>query len=231
MKRFWKEVGTEPADGGYRITLDGRALRTQGGGAQLVPTAALAEQMAAEWRDQGEDIDPAAFPFRDLADFAIDHVRPNRPGVIDTVLGYAETDTLCYRADPDEPLFARQQDLWEPLVKAAETRLGVSFQRVSGIIHRPQPAATMERLHRELGALDDFTLSAVNTLAPLAASLIIALAAIQPGADAERLYAAANAEEDWQAEQWGWEWTAEEKRAHKLAAFTRAASFAALARG
>lgn len=231
MKRFWKDVGTEQAEGGYRITLDGRALRTQGGGAQLVPTVALAEQMAGEWRDQGAEIDPAAFPFRDLADFAIDHVRANRKGVIDTVLGYAETDTLCYRADPEEPLFARQQTLWEPLVKAIEARLGIRFERISGIIHRPQPAATMERLRHELGTLDDFTLSAVNTLAPPAASLIIALAAIQPGADAEQLFAAANAEEDWQAEQWGWEWTAEEKRAHKLAAFTRAASFAALARG
>lgn len=231
MKRFWKDVGTEQAEGGHRVTLDGRPLRTQGGGTQVVPTVALAEQMAGEWRDQGEEIDPASFPFRDLADFAIDHVRANRQGVIDTVLGYAETDTLCYRADPEEPLFARQQTLWEPLVKAIEARLGIRFERISGIIHRPQTAATMERLRHELGTLDDFTLSAVNTLAPLAASLIIALAAIQPGADAEQLFAAANAEEDWQAEQWGWEWTAEEKRAHKLTAFTRAASFAALARG
>jgi len=231
MKRFWKTVGTEPTEGGYRVTLDGRPLRTQGGAAQVVPAAALAEAMAEEWRAQGEEIDPASFPFRDLADFAIDHVEADRAGVIETILRYAETDTLCYRADPDEPLFARQQDLWEPLVKAAETRMGVNFQRISGIIHRPQPAATLERLRQELAGLDSFTLSAVNTLAPLAASLIVALATLGQGADAVQLYAAANAEEDWQAEQWGWEWTAEEKRAHKLAAFTHAARFAALTRG
>ena len=31
MKRFYKEVAVEEADGGYRVTLDGRPIRTQGG--------------------------------------------------------------------------------------------------------------------------------------------------------------------------------------------------------
>ncbi|RYD83034.1 MAG: molecular chaperone, partial [Sphingomonadales bacterium] len=35
MKRFWKEVATEPADGGWRVTLDGRPMKTQGGAPQI----------------------------------------------------------------------------------------------------------------------------------------------------------------------------------------------------
>ena len=57
---------------------------------------------------------------RDLADYAIDQVAPDRPGVAARLLPYAETDTLCYRADPDEPLYRRQQERWEPLVQAME---------------------------------------------------------------------------------------------------------------
>ena len=38
------------------------------------------------------------------------------------LLPYAETDTLCYRADPDEPLYRRQQQLWEPLLLQADGR-------------------------------------------------------------------------------------------------------------
>ena len=230
VKRFWKDVSVEPTQGGFRVLLDTRPLRTQGGAPQVVPTRALAEALAEEWRAQGDEVDPASFPIRDSADFAIDHVGADREAVIEGLLRFAETDTLCYRADPDEPLFARQQQLWEPVLGAAEQRLGVQFRRISGIIHHPQPAATLDRLREELRELDDFTLAAVQALAPVAASLTVALAVLQPGTDPEQLFAVSNAEEDWQAEQWGWEWTAEELRARRLATFLAAARFVDLLR-
>lgn len=229
LKRFWKKAEAAATDGGYRVELDGRPLKTQGGQPQVVPTLALAEAMAAEWNAQGPEVDSNAFPLRDLADFAIDQVAANRQGLIANLLRYAETDTLCYRADPEDPLLRRQQALWEPLVTALEQRLGIRMERISGVMHRPQPAATIAALRAELESLDAFRLSAVNGLAPLAASLTVALAAIRPGADAAALFAASNAEEDWQAEEWGWEWTAEEKRSLRLAAFEAMVRFAGLA--
>jgi chaperone required for assembly of F1-ATPase len=59
----------------------------------------------------------------------------------------------------------------------------------------------------------------------------VALEAIEPEADAERLFTAANCEQDWQAEQWGWDSEAESNRATRLAAFRAAAKFAELVRG
>lgn len=231
MKRFWKDVAVEAADGGFHVTLDGRAIRTQAGAPQVVPTRELAEAMADEWRGQGEEVDPRGFPLRDLADFAIDHVSADRASVIAKLLGYAETDTLCYRADPDEPLFRRQAELWEPLLQALETRHGVRLNRISGVIHRPQPTDSLDRLRQTLEACDDSTLAALNTLAPLAASLTVALAAVEPLADPEALFAAANCEQDWQAELWGWDAEAERTRAERLASFELAARFASLSRG
>ena len=230
MKRFWKEAAVEPADSGWRVTLDGRPIRTRGGNAQVVPTQALATALAEEWRAQGEQVDPRGFPLRNLADYALDHVRPDRAATIAKLLPYAETDTLCYRADPDEPLYRRQRELWEPLLTAFEARHGVRLERVSGVIHKPHPPETNERLRAVLTARDDFTLAAIQTLAPLAASLSIALEAVEPGAAAEALFAAANCEQDWQAELWGWDHEAERTRAAKLAAFEAAARFARLAR-
>jgi chaperone required for assembly of F1-ATPase len=230
MKRFWKDVAVEPCEGEYRVTLDGRPIRTQGGQLQIVPTPGLAEALADEWRAQGEEIDPKTFPLRDIADYAIDHVRPRRGEAIAGLLPYAETDTLCYRADPDEPLYRRQRELWEPLLTAFEQRHGVRLERVSGIVHRPHPPETMERLRSVLEAQDDFTLAALQTLAPLAASLSVALEAIEPGADAAQLFAVANCEQDWQAELWGWDLEAERGRAIRLAAFEAAVRFVALAR-
>jgi chaperone required for assembly of F1-ATPase len=232
MKRFWNEVSVEQTDGGWRVALDGRPIRTQAGGVpQLVPTQALAEALAAEWRAQGEEVDPKAYFLRDLADYAIDQVAPDKAAAVARLLPFAETDTLCYRADPDEPLYRRQQEVWEPLVAACEARHGIRLERVSGIVARPMPEATRARLTDILGALDPFPLAALETVTSLAASLTIGLAALADGADAKALFAAANAEEDWQAELWGWDAQAEERRAVRLEAFRKAAEFARLARG
>jgi chaperone required for assembly of F1-ATPase len=119
--------------------------------------------------------------------------------------------------------------LWEPLLEAFEARHSVRLTRVSGVVHRPHPPETVARLRELLETQDDFALAALQALAPLAASLTVALAALEPDADTAALFAAANCEQDWQAELWGWEWTAEEQRAQRLAAFEAAAKFARLA--
>jgi chaperone required for assembly of F1-ATPase len=229
MKRFYTDVAVEPADGGFRVTLDGRPIRTQGGAAQVVPTRAVAEALADEWRAQGDEIDSKNFVLRDLADYAIDRVAPDPAASVARLLPYAETDTLCYRADPHEPLYRRQHALWEPLVQAFEARHGVRLERVSGIVHRPQPPETLARLSEVLATLDPFTLAALETLTSLAVSLTIGLLALEPDADPDALFAAANCEQDWQAEQWGWDAQAEEGRKLRLEAFRQAVRFARLA--
>lgn len=231
MKRFYKNAEADQTPQGWQVRLDGRAVKTQGGRAQLVPGQALAQALAAEWAAQGEEIDPAHFVLRDFADFAIDIAAQGPAALIADLLRYAETDTLCYRAEPDEPLHARQLEVWEPLLSAAETRWDVHFERTSGVIHRPQSEATMRRLKAVLETLDPFALSALNTATTLAASLMIGLAAIEPEADPVALWDAASLEEDWQAEQWGKDHEAQEHRDRRLKAFSAAVRFAQLARG
>lgn len=231
MKRFYKDVTVEAADSGFGVRLDGRAIKTVGGRPQVVPTRALAEAMAAEWETQGEEIDPALFLYRDMADYAIDVVAGDPVSVIGEILPYAETDTLCYRAEPDEAFAARQRLMWEPLLAGAEARLGVQFVRVTGIIHKPQPVETLAALRDELEALDAFQLAALRNTTSLAASLVIGLAALQADADLDALWDAANLEEDWQAELWGKDAEAMERREKRSAAFAAAARFAGLARG
>jgi chaperone required for assembly of F1-ATPase len=230
MKRFYSGVSVTEADGGWRVMLDGRPIRTASGSPQVVPTAPLAELLASEWRAQGDEIDPASFIMRDMADYAIDVVRPDRAATLAKLMSYAETDTLCYRADPDEPSHQRQRELWEPLVTACEARLGVSIVRVSGVLHRPQKPETLAAMRAVLEPLDDFSLAGLVNLASLSASLITALAALEPGADAASLFTASNAEEDWQAELWGWEHDAEQRRANRAEAFRLALDFIRAAR-
>ncbi len=230
MKRFYKTVEVAKGGRGWRVLLDGRAIKTPMGRAQIVPTQALAEVMAAEWAGQGEEISTAQFVLRDMADYAIDIAGEDRPEAVRALMPFAESDTLCYRAEPDEALHGRQLDVWEPLLLAAERRWDVHFTRISGVLHQPQPPETLGRLRAVLEAQDQFSLAALRTTVSLAASLVIGLTAIQPEADAEALWSAANLEEDWQAELWGWDHEAEARRARRLAEFSAAVRFAALAR-
>lgn len=233
IRRFYKDVTLGTVSGGWQVMLDGRGIKTVGGAAQIVPTGALGEALAAEWRRQGEKIDPASLPLRDMADYAIDVVAPDPAAVARGLIAYAETDTLCYRADPDEPLHARQQAVWEPLLSAFEAAHGISLVRVSGVLHRPQPPETLARLEARLNNLSSFALAGVEAMTKLAASLVTALAALEARGEDEplALWQAACLEEEWQAELWGRDWEAEERRERREADFLRACAFARMAKG
>lgn len=233
IRRFYKDVTLAAQPVGWQVMLDGRGMKTVGGAAQLVPTQALGEALAAEWRQQGETIDPASLPLRDMADYAIDMVAPDPDAVAQGLVAYAETDTLCYRADPDEPFYARQIEVWEPLLSAFEAAHGIALVRVSGVLHRPQPAPALAALHARLTVLDPFALAGVEAMTKLAASLVTALAALEARGEEEplALWQAVCLEEEWQADLWGRDWEAEERRARREADFLRACAFVRLARG
>jgi chaperone required for assembly of F1-ATPase len=237
IRRFYKDVTLAAVPGakapGYQVMLDARGVKTVGGAPQIVPAESLAEALAAEWRQQGDKIDPASLPLRDIADYAIDIVAADPAAVAKGLIAYAETDTLCYRADPDEPLHVRQQAVWEPLLSAFEAAHGITLTRVSGIVHSPQPPQSLAVLEARLTALDPFVLAGVEAMTKLAASLVTALSALDARHEDEplALWQAVCLEEEWQADLWGRDWEAEERRARREADFLRACAFARLARG
>lgn len=231
MRRFYQQVDIQPVDDRWQVTLDGRGIRTVGGKPQAVPHQNLALALAEEWRAQGEKIDPAMFRLRDMADYAIDVIDGDLLQTAHKLVAYADTDTLLYRADPDEPLYARQLEVWEPILTAFEARESVRMRRVSGIMHTAQDEAALLQLRSRLGMLDPFSLAALEGMTTLAASLVIGLTALETSDDPIPLWRAASLEEDWQVEQWGRDEEAEERREKREADFLNAHRFARLARG
>jgi chaperone required for assembly of F1-ATPase len=230
VKRFYKEVTVAETDGGWQVTLDGRAIKTQGGRLQIVPSPSLAKAMAAEWEAQGEELDPTTFTMRDATDYALDIAAPDPAALIATLVKYAETDTLCYRADPDDALAARQEAEWDPILSAIEEREGVRFTRIAGIMHQDQPNATLETLRAKLMQFDPFALAGLQTMASLATSFCIGLEALQEGCDPAHLWRAANLEELWQEELWGEDAEAQERRKLRETDFMNAYQWTKLAR-
>ena len=69
MKRFYKETAVDLGDGGHRILLDGKPMRTPAKAVLGVPTRALAEAIAAEWGEVPDkaEINASHLPLTRLA--------------------------------------------------------------------------------------------------------------------------------------------------------------------
>ena len=222
MKRFWKEV---TVDADRVVRLDDRPVRTPGRVPLALPTDALAQALAEEWRGVGEAIDPRAMPLTGLANAAIDRVEPAHEAFAAGLARYAETDLLCYRAGDPPELAGRQAAAWDPLLDGARERYDVHFEIATGVMHRAQPAATVARLADAVASRDAFTLAALSPIVTLTGTLVGALALAERSIDAEALWRAAMVDEDWQAEHWGEDTLATQTREARRQEFDGAVLF------
>ncbi|MCR8550938.1 ATPase [Salipiger sp. P9] len=229
-RRFYKEASAAPAEGGFGVFLDGRRVMTPGKSPLVVPTQALADEIAAEWQAQDEKIDPTAMPFTRTANSAIEKVAPQRAAVAQMLAEYGDSDLLCYRADTPEDLVRHQAERWDPLLDWASETLGARLEPRAGIMHAPQDPAALETLSARAHDFDPFELAAFHDLVALSGSLILGFAATDPRHDPEHLWNLSRLDEDWQAERWGADEEAQEMAVHKRAAFLHAHRFFALCR-
>lgn len=219
MKRFYKEVSV--ADGA--ILLDGKPVKTPARAALTLPTPELAETVAAEWRAQGEEIDPRTMKLTGLCNAAIDRITPDVTAFVRPLAAYAESDLLCYRADNPAELIARQAEAWDPLLAWARARFDVHFAVTSGIVHAPQPDATIARLGEALGVYDAFHLAGLAPIITIGGSLVTALALAEDEVDPDRAFDLTHLDELWQARRWGEDRLALEARAARKRDFMAAA--------
>lgn len=222
MKRFYRNVAVSAEHG---VLLDDRPLRTPKKALLSLPNAALAEAVAGEWRAQGEEIRPETMKLTGLANAALDIVAADPAGFAAELAVYGESDLLCYRAEEPPVLVRRQVDMWEPLLAWAQARYDVTFTRVTGIIHKPQPGETLARLSSAISAQSPFALAALSHIVTISGSLVIALAFAEQQIEADAAFDAAHLDELYQAELWGEDWMAADARALRRADFGSACRF------
>ena len=203
MKRVYRAVTTRPVADRWGIALDGRPMRTPGKAELVVPSAALAVAIAAEWEAQQGDIRPATMPLTRLAATAIDRTATQRALVVAEIANYAGTDLICYRAEHPPALIARQEAAWQPLIDWAIARYDAGLAVTSGIVPQPQAPATLKAFAAAVAAQDDFSLTALHTATAACGSLVIALALLEGRLDAEAAFAASQLDETFQIEAWG----------------------------
>lgn len=221
MKRFYKTVSVEDRT----VLLDGRRLKTPRGEDPALPSAALAEAIADEWRAQDDEIVPAAMPLTKLANTAVDGIVPRRGEVIAEIVAFARHDHLCYRTDKPAELVARQNAAWDPLLDWAAERFGAPLVTVHGVTSVAQPEDSIAALARAVEAYDPFVLAALHVAASICGSLVLGLALAEKRVDAAEAFAVSQVDERWQAEKWGLDSEAEARARHLAAELDAAARF------
>ncbi|WP_338424325.1 ATP12 family chaperone protein [Sphingopyxis kveilinensis] len=225
MKRFWKEAAVVEENGGWGIALDGRPVRTPQRAPLAVANPALAEAIAAEWRDVGETIDPAAMPMTGLTNAAIDLTAPDVAAFAAPVAAYAQSDLLCYRDARDAALQAEQAAAWNPLLAWAEGHYGIEFTLTQGVLPVDQPEATIAALQAAVRALDHWQITALTPLVTIGGSLVAGLALLENSFDADALWQAVSLDELYQERRWGADSEAQKARAAKQRDWDNAARF------
>ena len=228
MKRFWKAVEAVLTADGWTITLDGKPVRTPARAPLITPTERLARAIAEEWSAVVDEIDPRAMPLTGLANAAIDRVAVGRQTFAVSLAHYAEADLACYRAEWPPELVDRQSQAWDRLLAWARRRYDVDFATTSGLIHVPQPPATVERLGQAVAELDSFRLAGLSPLVTASGSLIAALAVLEKAMSAEETWASVSIDDRWQLEKWGGDPDAEAALEARRQDFFAGARFLAL---
>jgi chaperone required for assembly of F1-ATPase len=207
------------------VALDARPVRTPGRAPLALPTPALAEAVAGEWRAVADEIDPRAMPLTGLANAAIDRAAPDKDAFADGLARYAEADLTCYRAETPAALLERQAESWDPLLAWARRRYDVDFTVTSGVTHVAQPPATVERLTHAVAALDAWHLVGLSLLVTIGGSLVAALAVLEKAVTPMAAWEAVTVDERWQLEQWGGDAEAEATLRGRERDFLAAAQF------
>lgn len=227
-KRFYTAASVGLHDGQPAILLDGRVARTPGKRPLAMPSAALAEAVAAEWAAQVSTIDPATMPLTRIVNTVLDGVVQRADQVRAEVVKYAGSDLVCYRADFPAELVARQSAAWDPVIEWAHAKLGVRFYLAEGVMPVTQLPGTLAKVAEYVAPLDVYRLAAVHIMMTLTGSALIAIATADGDLTAEEAWSAAHVDEDFQISQWGEDEEAMERRARRKVEFDAAVFVAGL---
>ena len=211
----------------FCILLDGKPIKTPMRKTLALPTHALAEAVAEEWRGQGDKIVSATMPLTKLANTAIDRVVAREAAIAEQILAYAN-DLLCYRAEAPDDLVARQNKSWNPILDWAAERYA-PLTVGTGVGYIAQPGESVEALRKALAERDAFALTALHAAATLCGSLVLALALADGRLDAEEAFALSQLDELYQAEKWGVDEEAQSRARALAAELAAAARFMSLA--
>lgn len=225
MKRFYKEVRSEPQDGGFAVLLDDRPMRTPGGLPLEVPAFALAQAIVAEWDSVADTIKPLEMMQTRLSNTALDRASTMRGPIIEEAAVFSETDLVCFRADRPQKLVSLQAEHWDPVVEWLGSDLSITLTPTTALLGHTQSPESLAAIRAQLEALNAFEVTAMHALTTLSGSIAIAFAHAFGPFSLQKAWDAAIVDEAYQFAEWGKDAEAAAALQNKYEQFLAASSF------
>jgi len=235
VKRFWDTAEVQGTEQGHAILLDGRPMRLPSGTPLMVGPARLARAIAGEWQvaggGKGGEMSFKDTPLTRLAGTALERIASDPAPTVDAIARYGETDLLCYRAETPQALVQRQHRQWQPWLDWAALTYDAPLRVTTGVGYVKQHRDSIAALRRTVAALDVDALAGLGIAVPALGSLVLGLALAAGELDADTAYRLGALDELFQAEQWGEDDEAADRRTSMLADIVLAARYIDLTRG
>ena len=199
MKRVYKVASHTKTEDGFVIQLDGKMVKTPIGQPLAAPNRVIADRIVAEWSAQGEEIVPDSMPMMQMLTTAIDRQR-ERDAVTKTLLGYLDTDLLCYRVKEPAELAKRQKEVWDRWLTWFDEQFESPLEVTFGLQALKQDTDTHKQIWNYLEALDEYYFTVLQIVTSLSGSIVLGLAFLEHEAGPEDVFNAAELEEIYHAE-------------------------------
>lgn len=142
---------------------------------------------------------------------AVKEIQNHREDVIAKLVQFSKTDSLLFW-DKEAKLYEKQEELWGPILKWAHHNLNAKYMTTDKMDVVEQKKNTLQGLQKFLETMSDKELAAFYLAAVNMKSELLAAALVRGFINAETAYNAAYLEEISQAERWGKDENAENKR-------------------
>ncbi len=194
--------GIEYFDKGWVIIKNKTPIMTPNNKTLKVPSKALAKSIIKEIKKNlNKKITKRTL--LSYAFFAVDIVEKETNIFINKIISFAETDTLCYRAEKKSELAEMQSKLWDPTLIWAEKEFGMKFLKNNTIVPFVQQKNTMEAIKKYLNKQDCHRLTCAFYISSFTNSFITMLAMIEKFKEAKELWQLSMLEENYNSEKWG----------------------------
>lgn len=198
-------ITSQKTEQGFALMLGSVTLKTPAGNALIVPTAALADALVAEWQEagQGGKINKQLLKLTPIACVAIDIVSGNLGAMLADILPYIDTDLVCYRAGDIAELSSQQGEALDPVIAWLKERYDISLVITDGMMPVAQHGENQEKLNKVLQGFDRWKLAVFAVAAKPLGSVVLALALVEGKISAEDAYNFAHLEEQYETLKWG----------------------------
>ncbi|KAJ2078275.1 chaperone [Coemansia sp. RSA 988] len=207
IRRFWRDVSVGDHDGDFVVLLDKRPIKTPDGKLVRIPQGqrVLAWLIAGEWESQKEILSAHSLPLTSLVSRSIDGLSdPSmRADVINKLLNYFRTDSVCLHDTHPCALVELQQKYYAPIIDWARSTYDIDVQITTNIFALSQQNVSVEKLRDVVSEFSPLKLAALERAVMSAKSFLIGLALVQQHITVEEAAMAAQAEANAQTQFWG----------------------------